>query len=200
DLELRDDHEVCPARDTSHQRDPAGVAAHHLDHHHAVVGGGGRVQAVERFGDDADGGVEADAELGRRKVVVDRLGNSDCGVSSLVQPGRHAEGVVAADRHQCVDAVVTEGFDHALDPVLLFGRVGARGAEDGAAHGQDAAYVGGRELVYQSFLEAAGPAVLNTADLVPELEGSPCHGADGGVEPGRVATAGEDPDAHEHRL
>ena len=45
-------------------RDPAGVAAHHLDDHHPVVGLGGRMQAVDGVGDDLDGGLKAEGEVG----------------------------------------------------------------------------------------------------------------------------------------
>ena len=55
------------------RRDPARVAAHHLDDHHAVVALGGRVQAVDRVGRDLHRGVEAEREVGAGEVVVDRL-------------------------------------------------------------------------------------------------------------------------------
>jgi hypothetical protein len=60
-------------------RDPAGVAAHHLDHHHAVVRLGGRVQPVDRLGTDRDRSVEAEGVVRRREVVVDRLRDADHG-------------------------------------------------------------------------------------------------------------------------
>ena len=63
DLVLRDDDQVGAACDSAHQSHPTRVAAHDLHHHHAMVRGGGCVQPIQRLGDDADRGVEADAEL-----------------------------------------------------------------------------------------------------------------------------------------
>jgi len=79
---------------------------------------------------------------------------------------------------------------------LLLKRIGSRGAKDRAALGQDAAYVGGLELLDQAFSEATGPAVLHAADLVSELKRPPGHGADGRVEPGRIAAPGQNSDSH----
>jgi len=44
-----------------------------------MVRGGGGVQPIECLDDHADRGIEADAELGDREVVVDRLGTPTTG-------------------------------------------------------------------------------------------------------------------------
>ena len=113
---------------------------------------------------------------------------------------RHAQRVVAADRYERVDAVVPQRFDDALDAVPLLGGVRARGAENRTAQRQDAADVRRCELVDEALLQAARPAVLDAAHLISELKGSAGNGAYRGVESGRVATPGEDPDAHGNRL
>src|SRR5262245_36385542 len=113
-----------------------------------------------------------------------------------MQLGRDAERVVASDGHERVDAVVAERLDDALDPVLLLGGIRPRGAEDGAAQREDAADVGRRELIDEALFEAPGPAVLHATDLVSTLERAAGDGADGGVEPGRVSTAGQDSNPH----
>src|SRR5207244_2120640 len=46
-------------------------------------------------------------------------------------------------------------------------------------------------------LDLPHPTVSHTADLWPELKGSPHHGANGRIESGRVATTGENPDPHQ---
>ena len=74
---LGDQDHVRAARDAGVHRDPAGVAAHHLDDHHAVVRLGRRVQPVDRLGRDRDRGVEAEGVVGRVQVVVDRLRDAD---------------------------------------------------------------------------------------------------------------------------
>ena len=105
---LGDQHHAGAAGDAGVQRDPAGVAAHHLDDQHAVVRLGGRVQAVDRLGGDVDRGVEAEREVGAGQVVVDRLGHADDVDAEVGELGRHAERVLAADRDQRVDAVAGE--------------------------------------------------------------------------------------------
>ena len=70
---LGDQDHVGAAGEPGVERDPARVAAHHLDDHHAVVALGRRVQAVDRVGGDLHGGVEAEGHVGAAEVVVDRL-------------------------------------------------------------------------------------------------------------------------------
>ncbi len=95
---------VGAAGDARVRGDPAGVAAHHLDDHHAVVRLGGRVQAVDRVGDDLHGRLEAERHVGAAEVVVDRLRHADDRHAVAVQAQRDAERVLAADRDQRVDA------------------------------------------------------------------------------------------------
>ena len=160
----------------------------------------GGVQAVECFRDHAHGGVEADAELRDAQVVVDRLRNPDRLEARLVQGRRHAQRVVTADRDHRVDAVATQNPDHGRDSVLHLQRVGARGAQDRAAKRKDAAHVGRTQLFDGAAVEAAGPAVLDAADGMAELERSTRDSPDGRVQSGRVSTTGEDSDAHADRL
>jgi hypothetical protein len=60
----------------------------------------------------------------------------------LVELGGDAEGVLAADRDERVDPCSARLALIRLDAALDLERVGARGAEDGAAAGQDAAHLG----------------------------------------------------------
>ena len=69
--------DVGAAGDAGGDGDPAGVAAHDFDDLDAGVGFGGGVEAVDGFGGDGDGGVEAEADVGAGEVVVDGLGNAD---------------------------------------------------------------------------------------------------------------------------
>ena len=86
------------------QRDPPGVPAHDLDDQRAVVRLGGGVQPVDRLHRDVHRGVEAEGVVGRVEVVVDRLRDADDVHAEVAEPGRDAEGVLAADRDQRVDA------------------------------------------------------------------------------------------------
>src|SRR4029077_9389031 len=98
-----------------HDRDPAGVASHDLDHHDAVMRRRGGVQAVESLGDDAHGAVEADAVLGDAEVVVHGLGDTDHRAAVEGEARGHAQGVVPTDGHEGVDARVIDGGAHAVE-------------------------------------------------------------------------------------
>ena len=134
---LGDEDDVGAAGDTRVQRDPAGVAPHHLAHHHPVVALGGRVQTVDGVGRDLHRGVEAERDVGRREVVVDRLGHADDATPSLAELRGDAERVLAADRDQRVDSVLGRPRRASLrvparrPSSLLYG-IRARRAEDRA--------------------------------------------------------------------
>ncbi len=157
---------------------------------------GGGVQAVDRLGGDADRGVEAEGVVGGAQVVVDRLGDADDVQPLGGQRGRDAEGVLAADGHQRVDAEVGQVAPHLLDAVVHLHHVRAGAAQDGAAAGQDAA----RRVDVQrhgDLLQRPPPAVAEAEELVAvDLRALADDGADDRVEAGAVATAGEDADAH----
>ena len=85
-LEFRNDDHVGAARQATDHRHPSGVPSHHLHHHDAVMGRRCGVQPVESLDHDSDRGIEADAELSDREIVVDRL--------------RHAHHRVAAVAHR----------------------------------------------------------------------------------------------------
>ena len=90
------------------QRRLAAVAAEQLDHRDSLVAAGRRAQRVNKLDAARDGGGEADAVVGAEDIVVHRLGDSDHAQALAVQPHRERERVVAADRHQRVDAQVLQ--------------------------------------------------------------------------------------------
>src|SRR3989449_3005442 len=65
-LELRNDDHVSAPRQATDHRHPAGITPHYLNHHDAMMGRGGGVEPIESLDHDANGGIEADAELGHR--------------------------------------------------------------------------------------------------------------------------------------
>jgi hypothetical protein len=96
------------------------VPPHHLDDHDAVVGLGGRVQPVDRFRRDEDGGVEAERVVRPGEVVVDRLRNAHHReVVLTVQAGCDAQRVLAADGDERVEVSAGEGAEHAVDAAVL---------------------------------------------------------------------------------
>ena len=84
---LRDQNRVGAAGHAGVERDPAGVAAHHLDDHDAVVRLGGGVQPIDGVGREVDGGVEAETVGGADDVVVDRLRDADDRNAALCRTG-----------------------------------------------------------------------------------------------------------------
>ena len=124
---LGDQDHVGAARDPAHDRDPAGVAAHHLDDHHAVVRLGGRVQPVDRLGRDRDRGVEAEGVVRSGEVVVDRLRHADDGEALLrVEPRRRRRACPRRRSRRARRAVLREVREDTADAVLDL--VGVRAA------------------------------------------------------------------------
>ena len=170
-------------------RDPAGVAAHHLDDHDAVVRLRGGVQPVDRLGADRDRGVEAERVVGAREVVVDRLRDADDRRAEVgMEAGGDAEGVLAADRDERVDLLECrpDGVDAAVELV----RVRARGADDRAAARQDPGDLRAAERL-EELLDHAAPALADADHLVAVRPRAPRDGADDRVQAGAVAAAGE---------
>ena len=163
---LRDEDHVGAAGHAGVDGEPAGVTAHDLAHEDAVVRLRGRVQAVDRVRGDLHRGLEAEREVRRRQVVVDRLRHADDGDAVLVQLAGDAEGVLAADRDQRVEAL---GLHRRLDlvqAVLDLVHVGAGRPEDRPAAVQDARACcrgRGRRLV----VDDAGPAVRKPKNSCP---------------------------------
>ena len=100
--------------------DPAGVAAHRLDDHDPPVRLGGRLEAVDRLHHDIDARVEAERDVGRAEVVIDRLGDADGGQAAIGEEfAGDAERVVAADGDQGVQLEPFERLDEAFDVLRL---------------------------------------------------------------------------------
>ena len=127
------------------------------------------------------------------------FGHADDVDAALVQLGRHAEGVLAADRDQRVDAELVQVRRDPLDAAVDLERVGARRAEDRAAARQDAAHLGDAER-HGDVLERAPPAVAEADELVAvDADALADDGADHRVQAGAVAAAGQHSDAHARR-
>ena len=180
-------HHRRPAGDAGPGGDVARVAAHDLDDHDPVVRLGRGVQPVDGVDAHLHGGVEPEGHLGGGQVVVDGLGHPDHGQALGGQPRRDAERVLAADRHQGVDAVVGQrGPDGVGPPVDLVG-VGPRRAEDRAAPREGAAERLDAE-VDDLVLDRAAPPVTDADHLVAvDLLALADHRPHHRVEPGAVA-------------
>ncbi|CAM5377432.1 hypothetical protein SHIRM173S_06110 [Streptomyces hirsutus] len=193
---LRDEDHVAAARDAGVQRDPPGVPPHDLHHQGAHVRLGGGVEAVDGLGRDADCGVEAEGVVGAGDVVVDGLRHADQGDSLTAQFGGYAERVLAADHDERIHVVRGKGVLYPSQPVLVCERVGAGGAENGSAAGEDPPHA--RDVQWPDIvLEQAQPAVPQ-ADEVEGVfvDAFADDTADDGVEAGAVTAAGQYSDLH----
>lgn len=186
----------APCGHSGLQRDPARVAAHHLDDHDALVGLGGGLQPVYGLGGDADRGVEAEGAVGGRDVVVDGLRYADDGHPGVREHPGGREGALAADRDQRVHAVTAAQLGAVLGGLAQPVALQPGGAEDGAAAGEDAAdrvEVEGAEVAVEEALEP----VLESDDLVTVTHHGTVHDrADHCVQAWAVAACGENSDAH----
>ena len=196
-LELRNDDHVGAARQATDHRHPAGVPAHHFNDHDAVMGRSGGVQSIEGLHHDANRGIEADAELGRREVVVDRLRHPNDRIAGIAHRGRNRQRVVAADRHQTIHLTGPKQPDRLIDAAGILEGIGAGGAQDRSPQGKDAANRGSGQLFEVTSALHAGPSVLDPGDLEPALKGATGHAANGGIEAGRVSPTSQNADAHD---
>lgn len=155
----------------------------------------GGLEAVECLRRHADGRVEAEGDVRDGDVVVDGLGDADDGQARVgEEPGRL--GALTADRDDRVEAELGDVALRPLDAVPQMRGLDARGAENRAAAGEDAAHRVEVQLAVVAFQEAF-PAVVEADDLVAVVHHRAVHdGADDGVQAGAVAAGGQDTNAH----
>ncbi len=189
------------------QRDPAGIAAHDLDHHHPLVAFGSAMQAIQTLRCKADGRIETEGGEGLVQVVVDRLGHTHHPQPLLVQGIGNGQRAIATNRNQCVDLlpgkkrqdvprkihVLRRAIGHFHRKMQGIALVG--GAEDGAAKVSDATHPVPREAEHATIRITFGKkyAVETFANSVafPTPMGSGnCHRPDHGIEARGIAAAG----------
>jgi hypothetical protein len=193
--ESPDEDDVSAASDPGMEGDPAGVAAHDLDDHDATVRFSGRVQPVDRFGREADRGVEPETARRSEDVVVDGLRNADEWDAFLVELVRNRERPIAADAHERVEAVLLE---HVHDAVRVIegalrrddrfdeGVAAVDGAENRAAEPEDPGHIAWNEHARFLGIDEAIEAVFDPQDLDARVVTGFDHCADHRVETGGV--------------
>src|ERR1700761_2944764 len=193
---LRGEDDVGAAGDADCDGDPAGVAAHDLDDLHAGVRFGGGVKAVDGFGGDGDGGVEAEADVGAGEVVVDGFRDADAGHAALDELDGDGLRVVTTEGDEGVEVVFFDVGETLLEAAFNFFYVGARGAKDGAAAMEDTA--SGLKIERHGLVvDDAAPAFHEADELVAvEVNAFAHSGANNGVEAGAVAAPGKHSNPH----
>src|SRR5216683_1996722 len=198
----------------------AGVAAEDFEDHETLVRTGGGAEAVDHLNGARDAGAEADTVVGAGDVVVHRFRDADDFEAFLVEANAVAEGVIATDGNERVDAEPSEiREDFGSEVVLLRGEfvfemsrdagladtagIGAGRMEKGtagAAGAIDDFFVEKRKIIgvvvilLADHIHEASPAVANADDLVAFADGAKSDATNGGVETGNVAASGEDAD------
>ena len=147
--------------DADVQRQEACVSAHDLDHGAALVGLHGVAQLVDALDGGVAGGVEADGVVGAAHVVIDGGGDAHHRDAEAGELERTAEGTVAPDGDDALQAEHFAGGDRFF--AAFFGQkvLTAGGIEDGAAAGErmaDADAVELDKIAVDEALETAADA------------------------------------------
>ena len=201
---LGNEHYVGAGGDAGVERQPAGVAAHELDHEHAAVRARSGMDVVDDVRGDVDGALEAEGGVRAPDVVVDGLGQGNDIHTGVHEQLRALLSAVAAHDNEAVEVQAVVGVQHrgheVVALVVHYGLSGyvslARGAEDGPALNEDAGKVAGvHELVVA--LDEALVAVVHAVDLdiVDVLEQRLANAADGRVQALTVAARGNEADS-----
>ena len=195
---LGDQDHVRASGEPRVQRDPARMAAHHLDDHHPVVG----LSAVVWSRSIASVAICTAVSKPKVMSVPPRSLSIVFGTPStrqavlVVQARRRAQRVLAADRDQPVEVERVEVLADALDARRLLERVRPRACAGSCRRAAGSRGRLDRQLVV-GVLERPAPAVAEADDRVPVAVDPLAHDRpDHGVEPRAVASAGENPDAH----
>src|SRR5581483_4350438 len=199
-----------------HSSEPC-VAAKNLEHQETLVRSRGGAKIVGHLDGSRDAGAEADTVVGSRDVVVHGLRNGDDFHAFLVQAHGVAQGVVAADGDEVLDAEVFQIFEHFGSQIILVSaesftqmgwhagfadpsRVGARTVEESTTGAAGAIHrLFGEHLkvftivgsLVADHVDQAAPSATKPYDLITFPQGTNGDGANGRIQSGNVASAGE---------
>jgi len=128
---------------------------------------------------------------------TDRLGDADDReLEVFIQPLRHPEGVVAANRDEGIETQPGERLAQLFDRLGLFVRVGAGRTEDGPPLVED--------LISFARLEGNGipldgpaPPLQQPKALTAPVGNSADNSADDGIQRGTISPAGQHRDLHD---
>jgi hypothetical protein len=100
-------NDIRPAGETCSQRNPSGVATHHLDHQDPVVYRLSCLNAIDRVGRYADGRVMPKRGVGSRKIVVNGLRHSDQIETEIGELVNNVHRAIAADCDERIEIPVS---------------------------------------------------------------------------------------------
>src|SRR3990172_8406059 len=153
------------------------------------------MEPVERPCHNAHGSIEAEGEVGPRKVVVYGLGHAYGLYALVVELGGDAQGVVPAYAYEGVYLELLDVPEELLRVLRLLQRICAGCAEYRPSERQKA---GDRPPVELDCLrlDEPPPAFPYAGELVPELKSPFDNGPYDSVKPRAISSAGQYPDIH----
>src|SRR5690242_2516022 len=220
ELVFRDDAPVGGASHCGKHGGVTGIAAEDLDDHEALVRAGGSAKAIDELQSARDTSAESNAIVRAGHIVVHGLGDGDDLEAFFMQADAIAEGVIAADGNESVDAEpgeILENFGREIvflqvEGVLQVGGnaglADAAGIRSGGVE-ESAAGTGGaidnflREhqkiigivvVLFADHVDEAGPTVTEADNLIAFMKRADSYSADRGIQAGNVAAAGQDAD------
>ena len=153
------------------------------------------MQLVQRVLDHLHSRIKPDGIICAVKIVVDGLGNAHQIHAFLGQPGRHPQGILAADGHQSVHPKLLQLTPHRCGSSVPRIGVGARCAQNGAAAIEDARNGLGVQRCPRA-CQGPQPPVAKPDDLYALRHGLPGNGADSRIQAGGVAPSRQYSDTH----
>jgi len=185
------------------QGEPARVASHDFEHKDAPVTFGRGSKIGHRFGNPRHRSIEAESDIGRIEIVVDRLGHADDRNPGTRQLQCGAERTIATQHDQRPDPVLLEclagGSDQRFRQNGLSGRTTprletsfVRCPENASSCGLDPEGVGRGEQARAGRMKQALVAFGEADHLEVPRIGRANETADHGIEPGAIAAGGQD--------
>ena len=156
---------------------------------------GGIADAVHALHDGVHRGVVTDGRVGTVEVVVNGAGQTDDGEVELhAEVAGSRQRAVAADDHQRVYLLLLAGLVSLLHTLNGHKLLRAGRLQNGTAPAYNAADILGRKGLHLA-LDESVVATIDTLDLKLVVDTCACHGANGCVHTGRIATRRQNTDS-----
>ena len=137
---LRNQDHIGTTGNAAIQSNPAGIAPHDFHHHHTVMRFGCGVHTVNCVCRNVHSRIKAKSVISAAEVVMNGLGNAHNFGAHLVKLEGYGDGIVASDSDERIQLVLADIVQATLESVLMLGRVGARGTQNGATTRKNTAH------------------------------------------------------------
>ena len=174
----------------------ARVSAHDLNYVTARVGLAGIAQAVDHGERRVHCGIKADGIIRRGDVVIDGSGDADAGDTACGKIGSTAEGAVAADGNDAVNADFAAGSQSLLHTLFRLELRATVGVKNGAATVQKIGNVARGKLLYV-VLDQTRVTAIDRNDLNAASQSRAGYGTDSRIHTGCVTAGSKNADFSE---